>query len=83
VVGLFIAGFAGAMLVLCTADRVLKARVRARRLRTMSDRLATATATADVQQERRQVAAQASVALTSILPAIERPPLTVPAAGQP
>ncbi len=77
-VGLVIGGFIGAVLVLYAADRVLKARAQVRRLRTMSDRLSAATARAEEQQEQRQAAAQASAELTSVLPAIQRPPLSVP-----
>lgn len=64
--------------VLYAVDRVLKARARARRLRTMSDRLAGATARADEQRRRRRAATQASAALTFVMPAIKRPPLTLP-----
>jgi hypothetical protein len=78
VVGLLIAGFVGTVLVLYAADRVLKARSQVRRLRTMRDRLVAATARAEDQQAQRQAAAQASAALTSVMPAIERPPLTLP-----
>jgi hypothetical protein len=78
VVGLVIGGVVGAVLVLYAADRVLKARAQVRRLRSMSDRLAAATARAEEQEEQRQVAAHASQALTSVLPAIKRPPLSVP-----
>lgn len=67
-----------AALVLYGVDRALKARARVRRLRTMSDRLDAATARADRQQEQRQATAQASAALTSVMPAIEHPPLTLP-----
>jgi hypothetical protein len=84
VVGLLIAGFAGAILVLYAAELIVKARARGRRLRAMNDRLAAATARAEAQQERRQAAARASGALTSVMPAISRPPLTgpdVPAPG--
>ena len=66
------------VLVLYTADRIVKARAQVRRLRSMSDRLAAATAKAEEQQERHQAAERASEALTSVLPAIQRPPLTVP-----
>ena len=66
-VGLLIVGFVGAMLVLYAADRVVKARAQARRLRRMSDRLAAAVARGEEQQE---AAAHASAALTSVLPAI-------------
>jgi hypothetical protein len=81
VAGLLIVGFVGAVLVLYAADRVLKARAQTRRLRAMSNRLDAATARADEQQEHRQVAAQASAALTSFMPAIKQPPLTVPDAA--
>ncbi len=77
-VGLLIVGFVGTALAAYVADRLLKARTQARRRRTMSERLAAATARADVQQEQREAAAQASAALTSVMPAIERPPLTMP-----
>jgi gas vesicle protein len=81
VVGLLIAGSVGAAVVLYGADRAAKARARARRRREMSDRLAAATARADEQQEQRQAAEQASAALTSVMPAINRPPLTGPRTG--
>ena len=77
-VGLVIGGVVGAVLVLYAADRVLKTRAQVRRLRSMSDRLAAATARAEEQEEQRQVAARASEQLTSVLPAIKRPPLSVP-----
>src|SRR2546430_17577588 len=66
------------VLVLYAADRALKARAQVRRLRSMSDRLAAATARAEQQEERRQAVARASEQLTSVLPAIKRPPLTGP-----
>ncbi len=72
VAGLLIAGFAGAMLVLYAVDFILKARARARRRRTMSDRLAAAAVRAEEQQERRRAAVHASGALTSVMPAISR-----------
>jgi hypothetical protein len=75
VVGLFIAGLIGMVLVLYAVDRILKARAQARRLRRMSDRLAAATARAEEQHEERQAVARASAALTTYLPAIKRPPL--------
>jgi hypothetical protein len=74
VIGLLIAGFLGAMVVLYAADRILKARVQARRVRRMTERLDAATARAERQQRQRQTAARASVAETSVLPAIKRPP---------
>jgi hypothetical protein len=78
VIGLVIAGFVGTVLAAYATDRVLKARSQTRRLRAMRDRLTAATARADEQQGQRQAAAQASAALTSVMPAIERPPLTLP-----
>lgn len=80
-VGLLIAGSVSAAVVLYGADRAIKARARARRRREMSDRLAAATARADEQQGQRQAAEQASAALTSVMPAINRPPLTIPRSG--
>jgi hypothetical protein len=74
VIALLIGGFIGAMIVLYAADLIIKARARARRVRRMSERLDAATVRADKQQEHRQAAAQASGALTSVLPAITRPP---------
>lgn len=77
--GLLIIGFVVvAVLVLYAGERVLKARAQARRLHAMNDRLTAAVARTDEQQEQRQVAAQASVELTSFMPAIKQPPLTVP-----
>ena len=77
-VGLLIAGSVGAALVAYAADSVLKARTQARRLRRMRDRLAAAARRAEEQQAKREATAQASAALTSVMPAIERPPLTLP-----
>jgi hypothetical protein len=76
VVALLIAGSVSAAVVLYGTDRAVKARARARRRREMSGRLAAATARADEQQEQRQAAEQAGAALTSVMPAISRPPLT-------
>jgi hypothetical protein len=66
------------MLVLYAIDRGVKARIRARRRRMMSDRLTAATVRAEEQQARRQAAARASKELTSVMPAIKRPPLNPP-----
>ena len=74
VTGLLVISFFGAVIVLYAADLLLKARARARRMREMSQRLTAATDRAERQQQRRQAAAHASVALTSVLPAITRPP---------
>lgn len=68
-----IVGCVAVALVLYAADRALKARAQVRRLRAMSDRLAAAAVKADQQQEQRQAADQASAALTSVMPAINRP----------
>jgi type II secretory pathway pseudopilin PulG len=78
VAALLIIGFVGAVLVLYVADRLVKARRQTRRLHRMSDRLDAATARADEKQEQRQAADQASAELTSFMPAIKQPPLTVP-----
>jgi len=75
---LVIAVCAGAMLVLYAVDRGAKAWVRARRRRAMSSRLAAAAVRAEQQQARRQAAASASKAVTSVMPAITRPPLSTP-----
>ena len=77
-VDLLIVGVVVAVPVLYATDRILKARAQARRLRTMSDRLAGATARADEQRQQRRAAAQTSAAMTSVMPGIERPALTLP-----
>jgi hypothetical protein len=64
--------------VLYAADRIIKARAQSRRVRTMSERLTAVTARADKQHERQQEVAKASADLTSLMPAISRPPLTLP-----
>jgi hypothetical protein len=63
---------------LYAADRIIKAQSRARRLRTMSERLDAVTVRAEKQHQRRQQVAQASAELTSVMPAISRPPLSLP-----
>jgi hypothetical protein len=78
VAGLLIVGFVIVALALYGLDRAIKARTQVRRLRTMSDRLDAATVRAEKQHKKRQVAERASAALTSVMPAIERPPLTLP-----
>jgi hypothetical protein len=83
VVDLLIVVVVGAVPVLYAADRILKVRAQARRVRTMSDRLAAATARADKQEEKRQEVADFSAALTSVMPAIKRPPLSLPDASSP
>jgi hypothetical protein len=81
VVDLLVVVVVGAVPVLYAADRIIKARAQARRLRTMSERLAAATVRADEQQEKRQEVANFSAALTSVMPAIKRPPLSLPNAS--
>jgi hypothetical protein len=59
-----------AVSVLYAADRAVKARSRARRLRRMSRRLAAAAARAEEQHAERRAADAASRELTSVMPAI-------------
>jgi hypothetical protein len=67
---LVILGAIVAIVLLYAADRVVQARVRARRLRSMSERLAAAAVRAEEQQAKRQAADAASAELTSVMPAI-------------
>ena len=77
--GWVIFGVLVAVVLIYVADRVVKARVQARRLRRMSERLAAAAARSEEQQAQRAAAAEASSALTSVMPAINhRPPTTLP-----
>jgi hypothetical protein len=77
--GLLVLGVIVAVCLLYVADRAVQARVRARRLRRMSTRLAAAAARAEEQQAKRQAADAASAELTSVMPAINlRPPVTPP-----
>ena len=76
--GWLVFGILMALFLCYAADRVVQARVRARRLRRMTERLAAATARTEEQQVARAAEAEASAALTSVLPAIKRPPLTLP-----
>jgi hypothetical protein len=76
-------GIIGAIFVLYGAERLVKARAQVRRRRVMSVRLDRAARRAEHQQASREAEAEASVALTSLLPAIQRPPLTVPGAAEP
>jgi hypothetical protein len=75
---LLIAAAVAAMILLYATDRILKALARVRRYRVMSERLDAAAARSEVQQEQRKTAAAVSTALTSVMPAINRPPLTLP-----
>jgi hypothetical protein len=78
VVDLLVVVVVVAIPVLYGIDRFIKARAQTRRLRNMNDRLAAATARADKQQEKKQAVARASAELTSVMPAIKRPPLALP-----
>src|SRR5689334_18495354 len=78
-VDLLIAGaFVVLLVLLYLAERVIKARARARRLQSVGDRLVAAAARVDQQQEERRAQVRASAALTSVMPAIKRPPLSLP-----
>src|ERR1700733_11666731 len=59
------------------ADRARKLRARARQLSGMNDRLDVAAAKVDEEQQRRRARTMASAELTSVMPAIKRPPLTI------
>jgi type II secretory pathway pseudopilin PulG len=76
--GLLIVGVVATVILLYLADRVIKARAQARRLREMDERLAAAAARVDEQQAERRAEARASAALTNVMPAIKRPPLSLP-----
>jgi hypothetical protein len=78
VFSLLIVGVVVAVPVLIAADRIIKAQARARRLAAMSERLTAATQRAESQHERWQEVAEASAELTSVMPAISRPPLSLP-----
>ena len=66
------------VVLLYAVDRVRKLRARARQMSGMNERLDVAAAKVDAQQERKQARVRASAELTSVLPAIGRPPLTLP-----
>ncbi len=76
---LVILGVIAAIVLLYVVDRAVQARVRARRLRSMSERLTAAAVRAEEQQAKRRVADAASAELTSVMPAINfRLPVTLP-----
>jgi hypothetical protein len=79
--GLLLLAATAVVFLLYLADRAVKARIRGRRLRRMSRRLAAAAARSEQQEAQRQAAEVASAELTTYLPAISRSPLTLP--GQP
>jgi hypothetical protein len=66
------------VVLLYAVERTRKLRARARQMSAMNERLDVAAAKVDEQQERRQARVRASAELTSVLPAIKRPPLTLP-----
>ena len=70
-----------AAVLLYAADRARKLRARARQMSGMNDRLAVAAAKIDEEQQRKRAKVRASAELTSVLPAIKRPPLTIPGMG--
>ena len=76
--GLLLLAATAVVFLLYLADRAVKARVRARRLRRMTQRLDAAVARSERQQARRQAADAASAELTTYFPAISRSPLTLP-----
>lgn len=76
--GLLLVGVVVVVIALYLAERYLKARAQARRLHEMNDRLGAVTARVDEQQAQKRARAQASAALTNVMPAISRPPLSLP-----
>jgi hypothetical protein len=66
------------LLLMYAADRARKLRVRARQLSGMNDRLDAAVAKVDEEQQQKRAVVRASAELTSVMPAIKRPPLTIP-----
>ena len=66
------------LVLLYAADRARKLRARARQMSAMNDRLDVAAAKVDEQQERKRARVRASAELTSVMPAIKRPPLSLP-----
>ena len=76
--GLLIVGVVVTVILLYLADRAIKARAQGRRLQELNQRLDVAAARVDEQQAERRAEARASDALTNVMPAIERPPLSLP-----
>ena len=83
--GLLIVGVLVLVIALYLAERLLKARAQARRRQEMDDRLSAATARVDEQQAQKRAKEKASAELTNVMPAINRPPLSLPGmeAGDP
>jgi hypothetical protein len=75
---LLVLSFVGVVIVAYAVDRVWKARAQVRRLHNMNDRLTAATARADEQHEERAAEAEKSAELTAFMPAINRPPSSLP-----
>jgi hypothetical protein len=76
--GLLLIGVLVLLIALYLAERLLKARAKARRLQDMNDRLGAVAARVDKQQAQKRERAQAREALTNVMPAINRPPLSLP-----
>ena len=76
--GLLLLAATAVVFLLYLADRTVKARIRARRLRRMTRRLDAAVARSEQQRAQRQAVDAASAELTTYLPAISRSPLTLP-----
>jgi hypothetical protein len=66
------------VLLMYVADRIRKLRTRARQMAGMNDRLDVAAAKVDEEQQKKRAVVRASAELTSVMPAIKRPPLTIP-----
>jgi type II secretory pathway pseudopilin PulG len=81
--GLLIVAVVVAVIALYLAERFIKARAQARRLREMDGRLSAATARVDEQQAKKRASAKASAELTNVMPAINRPPLSLPGVPAP
>lgn len=71
------------VLLLYAADRARKLRARARQMAAMNERLDVAAAKVDHEQQQKRAVVRASAELTSVLPAIKRPPLTLPGVPAP
>jgi uncharacterized membrane protein YsdA (DUF1294 family) len=67
---LVVAAVALFVFLLVIADRAAKAIERGRRRREVGERLAAVTAEAEARHKRRKAAAEASGALTSVMPTI-------------
>lgn len=76
--GLLLVGVVALVIALYLGERFLKARAQARRRLEMNDRLEAATARVDEQQAQKRAKERASAELTNVMPAINRPPLSLP-----